>query len=125
MSQTPPPSHAIVGADKNIPEKQFPLHPEIEYPEKFYSCCKCFATEYNHDERIIFHKICCYVYTTDGTMWMGYYDYSEPNGDIKYDELGEPCSPDDLCCCCSRKFIYKCVEYKCLQKNKPIKIDRK
>jgi hypothetical protein len=111
------PNHAIVGADKNIPEKKTSLHPEIEYPEKFYSCCKCFASEYNHDKRIIFHKICCYVYTTDGTMWMGYYDYSEPNGDIKYDDLGEPCSPDDLCCCCSKQFIYKFVECKCLQKK--------
>ena len=101
-------THEIVGADKHISE--------IEYPEKFYVCCKCFATEYNHDERIIFHKICCYVYTTDGTMWMGYYDYSEPNGGIKYDELGEPCSPDDLCCC-SQKFIYNCIGYKCLQKK--------
>lgn len=110
MGVTPSINHSVVGADKHTPS-----HPEIEYPEKFYSCCKCFATEYKHKGGNTFHKICCYIYTDDGTLWMGYYDYSEPNGDIYYHDVGEICSPDVLCCCCSQKFIHNCIECKCLQ----------
>ena len=81
--------HAAAGASKDDGE---------EYgPECFYSCCKCFAVDMEpHNDKYIFHKVCCYVYTKEG-HWLGSYNYSDPTDRIDWEPTY--CTPDEIWCC--------------------------
>lgn len=88
--------HSVVGADKVAA-------PESEEPMRFYNCCKCFATEFVSVDKQIYQKVCCYVYSADGTRWVGSYDYADKDVDW-FDDFGWP-SPDDIWCGCCRWFL--------------------
>ena len=86
--------HSSVGADKTATDD----HNDDKSPPKFYRCCKCFATEFLSSNKKSYHKVCCYVYTTDGKRWVGSYDYTDKDIDV-FDDFGWP-SPDDVWCSC-------------------------
>lgn len=87
--------HSIVGAGKTAETNK----EEEEAPPKFYRCCKCFASEFISSDNKPYHKVCCYVYTTDGSRWVGSYDYEDKDISL-WDDFGWPSSDDLWCSCC-------------------------
>ena len=98
MTSTPSPNHSVVGADKISGSDIYASHPDGAYTYKCHSRCKCFTKEFlsKHIGKI-YHKLCCYVFTVDGKLWMGYYDSN--TNDIDDDERMSWPTPDHIWCC--------------------------
>lgn len=89
--------HSAVGASKDDAGKNTKPDDDEYDPDCFYSCCKCFAVDMEpHNDTHMFHKLCCYVYTKEGS-WLGYYNYSDPADRI--DREPTYCTPDEIWCC--------------------------
>lgn len=72
---------------------------------KIFYCCK---TNYQSDDKKIYHKICDFVYTTDG-MYLG--TYNGTNTAMEVDTMA--IHPDELLCCfclcCCPSFVHNYI----------------